>query len=50
MMNSSPRTTWIREWDAYRTSPLELSRQNTILWRCRAMLKHMLRMAEYQLF
>ena len=50
MMNSSPRTTWIREWNAYRTSPTDVSKQNTILWRCRAMLKHMLRMAEYQLF
>lgn len=50
MMNSSPRTTWIREWNAYRTSPTDSSRQNTILWRCRALLKYMLRMAEYQLF
>lgn len=50
MMNSSPRTTWTREWDAYRAAPNDVSRQNTILWRCRAMLKYMLRMAEYQLF
>lgn len=50
MMNSSPRTTWVREWNAYRTAPDDISRQNTILWRCRAMLKHMLRMAEYQVF
>jgi uncharacterized protein (DUF1800 family) len=50
MMNSSPRTTWTREWDAYRLAPNDLVRQNTILWRCRAMLKYMLRMAEYQLF
>ncbi|SKC18865.1 DUF1800 domain-containing protein [Dyadobacter psychrophilus] len=50
MMNSSPRTTWTREWDAYRAAPSDVSKQNTILWRCRAMLKYMLRMAEYQLF
>jgi uncharacterized protein (DUF1800 family) len=50
MMNSSPRTTWTREWDAYRASPNDVTKQNTILWRCRAMLKYMLRMAEYQLF
>ncbi len=50
MMKSSPRTTWIREWDAYRTSPNDTSKQNTIIWRCRALLKYMLRMAEYQLF
>lgn len=50
MMKSSPRTTWIREWDAYRTTPSDTSKQNNILWRCRALLKYMLRMAEYQIF
>lgn len=50
MMNSSPRTTWVKEWNFYRAAPNDAARQNTILWRCRAMLKHMLRMAEYQLF
>lgn len=50
MMKSSPRTTWTREWDAYRTSPSDTAKQNTILWRCRALLKYMLRMAEYQIF
>lgn len=50
MMKSSPRTTWIREWDAYRAAPSDTSKQNNILWRCRALLKYMLRMAEYQIF
>ncbi|WP_426293702.1 DUF1800 domain-containing protein [Dyadobacter endophyticus] len=50
MMNSSPRTSWINEWNAYRGNPTDITRQNTILWRCRALLKYMLRMAEYQLF
>lgn len=50
LMNSSPRTTWVHEWNAYRADPSDMNRQNTILWRCRALLKHMLRMAEYQLF
>lgn len=50
MMNSSPRTTWIREWDAYRAAPTDALKQNTILWRCRTLLKYMLRMAEYQVF
>ncbi|MCF0042521.1 DUF1800 domain-containing protein [Dyadobacter fanqingshengii] len=50
MMKSSPRSTWIREWDAYRATPDNVSRQNAILWRCRALLKYMLRMAEYQVF
>ncbi|WAC13207.1 DUF1800 domain-containing protein [Dyadobacter pollutisoli] len=50
MMNSSPRTTWQREWDAYRTTPNDASKQSVVLWRCRAMFKHMLRMAEYQIF
>lgn len=50
MMNSSPRTTWIREWDAYRAAPNDTAKQSGILWRCRALLKFLLRMAEYQLF
>lgn len=50
MMKSSPRSTWIREWDAYRAAPNDVSKQNVILWRCRALLKYMLRMAEYQVF
>lgn len=50
MMNSSPRSTWIVEWNAYRMAPNDSSKQNTIFWRCRALLKYMLRMAEYQLF
>ena len=50
MMNSSPRTTWVREWNAYRTSPADIAKQGTILWRCRAVLKHVLRMAEYHQF
>lgn len=50
MMNSSPRTTWVREWNSYRAAPSDVSRQNVILWRTRALLKYMLRMAEYQLF
>lgn len=50
MMKSSPRTTWIREWDAYRSAPADVAKQNTVLWRCRALLKYMFRMAEYQLF
>lgn len=50
MMNSSPRTTWIREWDAYRASPNDVAKQGTILWRCKALLRYMLRMAEFQVF
>ncbi|TLV02369.1 DUF1800 domain-containing protein [Dyadobacter luticola] len=50
MMNSSPRTTWVKEWDSYRSVPTDTIRQNTILWRCRALLKYMLTMAEYQVF
>lgn len=50
MMKSSARTTWVREWDAYRAAPNDVSKQNVILWRCRVLLKYLLRMAEYQLF
>ncbi|MCF0075110.1 DUF1800 domain-containing protein [Dyadobacter sp. CY261] len=50
MMKASPRSTWTKEWNAYRASPNEVQKQNTILWRCRALLKYLLRMAEYQVF
>lgn len=50
MMKSSPRTTWVREWDAYRTNPTDVSKENIVLWRTRALLKYMVRMAEYQIF
>lgn len=50
MMNSSPRSTWIKEWNAFRSSPDDVQKQNAILWRCRALLKYLFRMAEYQLF
>lgn len=50
MMNSAARTTWVREWDAYRAAPNDSAKQSTILWRCRALLRYMMRMAEYQLF
>ncbi|MGX5857973.1 DUF1800 family protein [Dyadobacter jiangsuensis] len=50
MMKSSPRSTWVREWDAYRAAPTESTKESAILWRCRALLKYMLRMGEFQLF
>lgn len=50
MMNSAVRATWTREWDAYRAAPDDATKQSTILWRCRALLRYMMRMAEYQLF
>lgn len=50
MMKSSARTTWIREWDAYRAAPGDMNKQNIVLWRTKTLLKYLLRMAEYQLF
>jgi hypothetical protein len=50
MMNSSSRMTWVKEWDAYRADPTNGNKKGAINWRCRALLKYLLRMAEYQLF
>ncbi|MBO9616400.1 MAG: DUF1800 family protein [Dyadobacter sp.] len=50
MMKNSARTTWVREWDAYRSAPNDPAKQNVVLWRSRTLLKYLLRMAEYQLF
>ncbi|WP_025763223.1 DUF1800 domain-containing protein [Dyadobacter tibetensis] len=50
MKGSSPRATWQHEWNAYRSTPQDETKQNVIFWRCRALLKYILRMAEFQLF
>ncbi|KQS30686.1 DUF1800 family protein [Dyadobacter sp. Leaf189] len=50
MMKSSPRMTWTKEWNNYRSAPADVTRQNIVLWRVRALLKYLLRMAEYQIF
>ncbi|MCF2487355.1 DUF1800 family protein [Dyadobacter sp. CY347] len=50
MMRGIPRTSWDREWNAYRTTPTDTSKRNTVVSRCQWLVKHMFRMAEYQVF
>ncbi|MCF2501519.1 DUF1800 domain-containing protein [Dyadobacter chenhuakuii] len=50
MMRGIPRTSWDREWNAYRTTPTDSSKRNTVVSRCQWLVKHMFRMAEYQVF
>lgn len=50
MMRGIPRTSWIFELNAYRTSPDDVNKQNPILWRCQPLIKYMMKMAEYQVF
>jgi uncharacterized protein (DUF1800 family) len=50
MMMGYSRTTWTFEWNAYRSDPGNTDRQNTILWRTRALMRYLLRMAEYHVF
>ncbi len=50
MMMGFSRTTWLFEWNAYRTDPSNTDRQNTILWRTRSLMRYLLRMAEYHVF
>jgi hypothetical protein len=49
MMMGYNRNTWKFEWNAYRSDPNNTERQNTILWRTRALVRYLLRMAEYHL-
>ncbi len=48
LMQELPRTSWEFEWNAYRREPTDSYRRNTVLWRLQNLMKHMLRMAEYQ--
>jgi len=50
MMQSVPRATWIHEWNAYRTNPTDRNNIYPPLGRSQALMKYMLRMAEYQIF
>lgn len=50
MMRSIPRTSWIREWNAYRSSPADDSKRDPILWRVQPLMVYLFRMAEYQIF
>lgn len=48
LMQELPRTSWEFEWNAYRREPTDSYRRNTVLWRLQNLMKHLLRMAEYQ--
>ena len=50
MMMGFNRSTWLFEWNAYRASPNDEDKQNTILWRTRSLMRYLLRMAEYHVF
>ena len=50
LMMGFSRETWRFEWNAYRTNPDEQDKQNTILWRTTALMRYLLRMAEYHVF
>jgi len=50
MMMGFNRITWLFEWNAYRANPNDQDKQNTILWRTGALMRYLLRMAEYQVF
>jgi uncharacterized protein (DUF1800 family) len=49
MMQGIPRTSWIFEWNRYRTTPTNVDNFNGINWRLKLLMKYMLRMAEIHL-
>lgn len=49
MMRGAARTTWVRDWNTYRTTPNQANRDG-VIWRCELLLKYLFRMAEFQVF
>lgn len=49
MMQGIPRTSWLFEWNRYRTDPTNNGNRYTIQWRLQNLMKFMLRMAEYHI-
>ena len=49
MMQGIPRTSWGFEWNAYRSAPTDINKQNTVKWRLQNLMRYLLRMAEYHI-
>lgn len=47
MMQSLPRTSWLFEWNAYRSNPTHEGNINTVTWRLQLLMRYALRLAEY---
>lgn len=47
MMRNTPRQSWINEWNGYRNNPTSVDRRNGVQYRCRVLMRHLLRMAEF---
>ncbi|CCG99149.1 protein of unknown function DUF1800 [Fibrella aestuarina BUZ 2] len=47
MMQSLPRTSWLFEWNAYRSNPTHPANANTVTWRLQLLMRYALRLAEY---
>lgn len=50
LMSGIPRSTWIFEWNRYRTDPSDPDRRLTVLFRLQNLLKQLFNMAEYHVF
>ncbi|MVM41825.1 DUF1800 family protein [Spirosoma sp. HMF3257] len=50
MMQELPRTSWIFQWNAYRTNPTDGGARYEVRSRLENLMKYMLRMAEYHIF
>lgn len=49
LMKGIPRTSWLTEWNNYRTNPTDTNRQNAVRWRGQNLMLYLLKMAEYYL-
>jgi uncharacterized protein (DUF1800 family) len=50
MMMGFSRVTWQFEWNAHRATPNDKGKKDTVLWRTQALMRYLLRMAEYHVF
>ncbi|QDK79351.1 DUF1800 domain-containing protein [Spirosoma sp. KCTC 42546] len=50
LMQNLPRTSWIFQWNAYRTDPTDGGARYEVRSRLENLMKYMLRMAEYHIF
>jgi uncharacterized protein (DUF1800 family) len=50
MMRGVSRTTWIKEWNSYRSDPGNTDRKKAVQFRFTILMRHLMRMAEYQIF
>nr|WP_208493191.1 DUF1800 family protein [Spirosoma utsteinense] len=50
MMKNAPRSSWITEWNAFRSASNDAGKRTLVMGRLESLMKYLLRMAEYQVY